>query len=127
MAIDTKTKYTKLKRNDGTFTDIPEEQVKIQSDLFGKEIFGRNTPYDDDAIHDLKEIKTNDSIADPISLEELKEALKKAKNRKSPGGNNIPIELYKQLDDENLEHVLEILKQYSTNPEYDIPDWHNVM
>ena len=77
---------SKLKRNDGTFTDIPEEQVKIQSDFFGKEIFGRNAPYDDDAINDLKEIETNTSMADPISLIELKWALKKAKNRKSPGG-----------------------------------------
>ena len=33
---------------------------------------------------------------------------------------------FQLLDDENLEHVLEILNQYSTNPDYDIPDWHNV-
>ena len=123
---DSKGKYTKLKRNDGTFTDIPEEQVKIQSDFFGKEIFGRNAPYDDDAINDLKEIETNTSMADPISLIELKWALKKAKNRKSPGGNGIPVELYKLLDNNNLEHVLEILNQYASNPDYDIPDWHDV-
>ena len=45
---DSKEKYTKLKKQDGTFTDKPEEQVKIQSDFFGKEFFGRNTPYNDE-------------------------------------------------------------------------------
>ena len=57
---------------------------------------------------------------------ELKETLKKAKNRKSPGGNGIPIEFYKLLNDENLEHVLKILNQYASDPDYDIPDWHDV-
>ncbi len=74
---NSKDKYIKLKRKDGTLTDNPEEQVQIQSDFFGKEIFGRNAPYDDDAVNDLKEIETNISMADPISLVELKETLKK--------------------------------------------------
>ena len=65
---DSKDKYSKLQRNNETLTDIPEEQVKIQSDFFGKEIFGRNTPYDNDTIKDLKEIETNISMADPILL-----------------------------------------------------------
>ena len=41
-----KEKYTKLKKSDGLLTDLPEEQVQNQSNFFGKEIFGRNTPYD---------------------------------------------------------------------------------
>ena len=123
---DSKEKYTKLKRKDGTFTDIPEEQVKIQSDFFGKEIFGRNAPYDDEAINDLKDIEVNTSMDDPISLSELIVALRKAKNRKSLGGNGIPIELYKLLDDNNLEHILKILNKYTSNPDYNIPDWHDV-
>ena len=65
----------------------PEEQVKIQSDFFGKEIFGRNTPYDEAAVEDLRQIETDFSIADPISLTELKATLIKAKNRKSPRTN----------------------------------------
>ena len=105
---NTKDKYTKLKKSDGSLTDIPEEQVQIQSNFFGKEIFGRNAPYDKQAVKDLQQLETNNSIADPISLEELKNTLKKAKNRKSPGSNGIPIEMYKHLDDENLTQVLNI-------------------
>ena len=55
-------------------------------------------------------------MADPISLLELKEALKKSMNRKSPGGNSIPIELYKHLDDENFEHVLRNSKSILNRP-----------
>ena len=33
---DLKDKYTKLKRKDGTLTDIPEEQVQIQSNFLEK-------------------------------------------------------------------------------------------
>ncbi|MCP4744834.1 MAG: reverse transcriptase family protein, partial [Desulfobacteraceae bacterium] len=123
---NSKDKYTKLKKSDGTFTDIPEEQVKIQSEFFGKEIFGRNAPYNEAAVEDLRQIETDFSIADPISLAELKATLKKAQNRKSPGTNGIPIEMYKHLDDENLLHVLDILNKYSSDPDYDIPDWHDV-
>jgi exonuclease III len=124
--LSSKQKYVKLKRNDGTFTDDPKEQVKIQSDFFGKEIFGRNAPFDNEAVENLRQIDTNISIANPISLDELKDALKRAKNRKSPGSNGIPIEMYKLLDDENLISVLDILNKYFTDPDYDIPDWHDV-
>ena len=78
------------------------------------------------AINDLKDIEINTSMDDPISLSELRAALRKAKNRKSPGGNGIPIELYKLLDDDNLKHILKILNEYASNPDYDIPDWHDV-
>ena len=47
---NSKDKYTKVKKSNRTLTDKPKEQVKIQSDFFGKEIFGRNAPYDNDAI-----------------------------------------------------------------------------
>ena len=67
-------------------------------------------------------LELNTSIADPISLEELKDSLKIAKNRMSPGSNGIPIELYKHLDNENLTKVLNILNCYVQDPNYDIPD-----
>ena len=98
--------------------------MKIQSEFFGKEIFGRNAPYDEAAVDDLRQIETDSSIATPISLAELKATLKKVNNRKSPGTNGIPIEMYKHLDDENLLHVLEILNKYSTD---DIPGWNDVI
>ena len=44
-------------------------------------------------------------MADPILLIELKWALKKAKNRKSPGGNDTPVELYKLLNNNKVPGV----------------------
>lgn len=41
-------------------------------------------------------------------MAELEETLKKAKNRKFHGRKRILIEMYKRLDDENLEDVLDI-------------------
>jgi hypothetical protein len=65
-------------------------------------------------------------IANPITLDELKRVLKKAKNRKAPGPNGIIIEHYKLLDDENLTFILEILNNYVYLQDYNIEDWHNV-
>ena len=56
---NSKDKYTKLKRSDGSFTDILEEQVKIKSEFFGKEISGRNAPYDKAAVDDLRQIESD--------------------------------------------------------------------
>ena len=75
------------------------------------------------AIKDLPQLEVN--IADPISLEEQVKT-KKAKNRKSPGSNGIPIELYKHLDNENLTEVLNILNCYAQDPNYDNLDWRKM-
>ena len=90
--------------------------------FFEKEIFGRNAPYDKQAVEDLLQLETNYSIADPIFLEELKNTLKKAINRKSPGSNCIPIKINKHLDGGNLTKVLNILNLLTSDPTYAIPD-----
>ena len=58
--------------------DIAKEQVKFQSDFFGKNVFGRNVPYDNGIINNLKEAETNisTSMVNPILLIELQEMLK---------------------------------------------------
>jgi hypothetical protein len=52
--------------------------------------------------------------------------VKKAKNRKAPGPNDIIIKQYKLLDNANLTFILKIINNYVEDPEYDIPGWHNV-
>ena len=82
---NSKDKYTKLKKADGSFTDMPEEQVKILSEFFGKEFWKRTlekkaavyASYDEAAVDDLRQIDNNLSIVEPISLAELKATLKK--------------------------------------------------
>lgn len=123
---DSSLKYIKLRRENGTLTDNPQEQVKIQSKFFGDEIFGMQALYDQNAIDDLPQHITNISIDKPIDENELNNALKNAKNRKAPGLNGIPIEYYKLLDEENRKLILKILNDYFMNSSYDIPDWHHV-
>jgi hypothetical protein len=46
-------------------------------------MFGRHTPFDPSAMNNLTSIPTNNAVAkNPITLDELKCALKKAKTRK---------------------------------------------
>ena len=78
------------------------------------------------AVNKLHSVPVNNSIADPITMDKLKSALKKAKYRKAPGPNGIIIKQYKLLDDSNLTFILDILNNYVEDPDYDIPAWHEV-
>ena len=44
-----------------------------------------------------------------ITLTELRSAIRKLKRRKTAGPDEVPMELYKELDDDNLERVREVL------------------
>jgi len=124
--VNTKDKYIQLKDKNGKLTAKPADQVQIQGEFFSNQIFGRNSSFEPAAINKLRTIPVNTAIAAPITLDELKTALKKAKNRKAPGPNGIIIEQYKLLDDENLTFILEIINNYVDDPNYDIPAWHDV-
>ena len=115
-----------MKDDNGNLTAKPADQVQIQGEFFSKQIFGRNSTFDPTAINKLQTIPVNTAISDPITLDELKSALKKAKNRKAPGPNGIIIKQYKLLDDETLTFILEIINNYVDDPEYDIPAWHDI-
>ena len=42
---------------------------------------------------------------EPPSLQEIKKAIKKLKRRKATGPDEIPIELFKEMDDDKLIHI----------------------
>ena len=46
--------------------------------------------------------------AEPPTMKEIKKAIRKFKNNKAPGPDEIPMEFLKDLDDEGLEKVREI-------------------
>ena len=124
--VNTKDKHIKLTDKDGNLTAKPADQVEIQGKFSSKQICGRNSAFEPTAVNKLRSVPVNDSIADPITMDELKSALKKAKNRKAPGPNGIIIKQYKLMDDNNLTFILEILNNYVEDPDYDIPAWHDV-
>ena len=80
-----KDKYIQLKDKNSKLTAKPADQVQIQGEFFSNQIFGRNSSFKPAAINKLKTIPVNTAIAAPITLDELKTALKKAKNRKALG------------------------------------------
>ena len=47
-----------------------------------------------------------------ITLSELKKVVKKLKRRKSSGPDEVPMEIFKEMDDESLRRVLGILNQW---------------
>lgn len=89
-----------------------QEQVEIQSNFFGKEIFGRQSNFDPNAVESLPQLDKNHSLGSPIQMVELKAALERTKKGKALGPNKIPVELYKYLDDENLFIILDILIKF---------------
>ena len=126
--VNTKDKYIKLKDNNGkNLTAKPADQVLIQGEFFSQQISSRNSTFNHTAINKLRIIPVNTTIADPITLDELKNALKKANNRKGPGPKGIIIEQYKLLDDENLTFILEIINNYVDDPEYVLNSFSSVL
>ena len=53
-------------------------------------------------------------------MEELRDIIKRSNRRKSPGPDEIPMKAYKEIDDECLRLVLELLNEWRRND--DIPE-----
>ena len=50
-----------------------------------------------------------------ITLEELRETIKKFKRRKATGPDEIPMEAFKEMDDENLQKIVDLLNEWWEN------------
>ena len=59
----------------------------------------------------------------PISWAEIKKAVRKLANGKSPGLNDVPPDAFKALDDANLLTLLDFFNSY-WNEETDFSEWH---
>ena len=54
----------------------------------------------------------NNWIKGKYTLEELKTTIDKPKKGKAPGPDDIPMEFYKWLDDENLDFLLKMINEW---------------
>ena len=95
----------KVKNADGTFAETDQEKADAKAKYFGDYVFGIESPFDQDAVDNVSQRETVDSLGDKPTLEEVKRAVKRAKRRKSPGTNGISVELFKNMNDKNLETV----------------------
>ena len=50
-----------------------------------------------------------------IRLQEAREAIRKFRRRKAPGPNEIPMEMLKELDDENLQSLVDVMNGWWEN------------
>ena len=79
----------KVKNADGTFAETDQEKADAKAKYFGDDVFGIESPFDQDAVDNVSQRETVDSLGDKPTLEEVKRAVKRAKRRKSPGTNGI--------------------------------------
>ena len=50
-----------------------------------------------------------------LTLEELREIIKKTKRRKATGPDEIPMEAFKEMDDESLQKIIDLLNEWWEN------------
>ena len=65
----------------------------------------------------MKQETENQFDIGPITTEEIVAVLKKLKRRKAPGPDNIPMEILKELNAENLEELRNLMQQWWENEE----------
>eukprot|EP00978_Attheya_sp_CCMP212_P021094 scaffold61228_cov46-Attheya_sp.AAC.2 len=76
-------------------------------------------------IDEIKQREVKRELDDPPTIKEVKLALRKAANGKSPGESGITAEALKALDNELLQDILlGFLTDYWTEPEVDYDSWH---
>ena len=104
------------KRKNGTHIPLEkraEEAAKyLQKEQWGKET-SNNIPSNTGTQQTRGTQNTTDNYnIGEISMEELREVIKKFKKRKAPGPDEIPMEILKELDTENLEEVRQLLNEW---------------
>ena len=118
-------KYTKIKHEDGTIA-TSAERPEVLADYFEKTQWGNKISAETRAGHEkVKEFRNNllfDTPADirtgDYALPELRRIIKKMKKGKAPGPDNIPMDLFKIMDDGNLNHVLALINNIKNGYAY---------
>ena len=115
------------RNNDGTY--IPHAQrAQKTAEYFSREQWGKkrqstDTTREEKPITEKVDYCTNaakEYNTEDITLEEIKEVVKKLKRRKAPGPDEIPAEIFKELNEECLKGILTLLNQWWTTE--DIPE-----
>eukprot|EP00978_Attheya_sp_CCMP212_P039629 scaffold207894_cov31-Attheya_sp.AAC.1 len=76
-------------------------------------------------LDEIRQRTSKTELGDPLSLEEVKHALRKAANGKSPGESGIMAEALKALDNELLQDcLLSFLTDYWNDQEVYFESWH---
>ena len=86
-------------------------------------VYQAHRPVDFSVLQDLPQRLMMPELDAPITWADLKQAVSKLANGKSPGLNNVPPDAFKALDDVNLPTLFDFFKSY-WNEEIYFSKWH---
>eukprot|EP00978_Attheya_sp_CCMP212_P004968 scaffold10957_cov56-Attheya_sp.AAC.1 len=114
----------KMRKPNGEIATRDAENADVMSSHF-KKVFNNHREIDPTVLDEIKQREVKGDLGNPPTIEEVKLALRKAVNWKSPGESGITAEALKALDNELLQDVLlGFLTDYWTEPEVDYDSWH---
>ena len=92
-------------------------QAQEAATFLGQKIWGKPSANEPEAAKRTTKILDNEVgiNTEYITMEELFWAIKKLKRRKTPGPDGIPIEWYKEMDEEMLGNILALLNEWWNN------------
>eukprot|EP00978_Attheya_sp_CCMP212_P025340 scaffold81257_cov24-Attheya_sp.AAC.1 len=106
-----------MRKPNGEIVTSNAENADLMSTHF-KKVFNNHRERDPTVLDKIKQIEVKRDLGNPPIIKEVKLALKKAVNGKSPGESGITAEALKALDNELLQDILlGFLTDYWTDPE----------
>ena len=95
---------------DGTICK-EKEQIKARwGEHFG-ELLNQETPVNENVLDKIPQLQTNESLALPPTIDELRKAIKTAKQGKAAGPDGIPAEIFKHGGDELTQKLLDLFQK----------------
>jgi hypothetical protein len=114
----------KMRKADGELATNDSDNADVMGAHFTK-VFNNHRAIDPTILDEIRQRTSKTELGNPPSLEEVKLALRKAANGKSPGESGITAEALKALDNELLQDcLLSFLTDYWNDPEVDYESWH---
>ena len=88
------------------------------------EVFNRSTMIDETIIDEILQRPTANHLDNAPSVIEVKAAVKKMKNNKSPGISGATTDMFKNLPEEGYDLLTSFIQQFWENNECDFNQWH---
>jgi hypothetical protein len=113
----------KMKMEDGSFAVSDKDNADIMGSHF-KKVFNNHKPIDLSVLEELEQKPILDELGFTPTEGEIRAALRKIANGKSPGESGITPEALKGLDGYNFSILADFLTAYWNDPMIDYEDWH---
>ena len=112
----------RMRLPDGTLATTDAENASILAPQFER-IYTRDRPITWEALDGIPTCDTVEGINESIKWEEVKFAVRKLANGKSPGLNYVPPDAFKALSNQNIDILHTFFNAYG-HGETDFTEWH---